>query len=212
MPLTTQERKLLQKACDKLEDGPDYRCTNYVSNLLNTVLDFQMRVEVVGASMDYFEATHGIRSHWGLQKLVGSFANTKRGNTELANCLWNNNHWSRAKFLRMILDRLEEKGIRDQTSLRRWLKKADFERDVKGQFKTKEHSIGYALFHWLQLRLGIDTIKPDVHILKFVSDTIGRRVTPAEAVDGLTLVARKSRRKAHRLDAAIWDYQRGLSA
>ena len=69
--------------------------------------------------------------------------------------------------------------------------------------------MGIALFKWLQLRVGVDTVKPDVHILNFISKAVGRKVSPADAVIDLELVARKLKRKAARLDAAIWHYQRG---
>jgi hypothetical protein len=211
MPLSTQELQLLQKACDKLEDGPDYRCTDYVSNVLLTALDFQMQVKLVNNAMEYFDKNHDIRNHQELRKLANSFACTQPGNTKLANNLWNNNHWSRAKFLRMILDHFDARGIRDQPSLKCWVNSAIFERDVERQFKTEEHSIGYTIFQWLRLRVDIDTIKPDLHLFRFVSDTIGRDARPDEAVDGLTRVARKSRRDAYRLDSAVRHYQHDKS-
>jgi hypothetical protein len=179
-----------------------------VLNLLTTVLDFQMKVEVVDRSLEYFSETRAIRSHRKLREIVDSFPNTKTGNQALANYLWNNNHWSRAQFLRTLLDSVEARGIRGQASLKRWAKNADFDTDVKGQFKTNLHSIGFALFHWLQLRLGIDTVKPDVHILNFVSSAIRRRVRPDETVAALRQIAKTLKLKAHRLDAAIWHYQR----
>ena len=108
------------------------------------------------------------------------------------------------------MDVLEEKGIKEQKSLKKWVEQADFETDVKEQFKTEgtKHGIGYTLFHWLELRLGIDTVKPDVHIMNFVTEAIGRKVSPEEAVSGLKDVAAQTKRKAALLDAAIWHYQR----
>lgn len=122
--------------------------------------------------------------------------------------MWNNNHWTRAKFLRMLLYEFESRGIKGQQSLKKWVSNADFEKDVKGQFKTEEHSIGIALFQWLRLRLGIDTVKTDVHIMNFVSTAIGRKISQQEALDALILVAKQTNRKASLLDAAIWHYQK----
>jgi len=208
MSLSNKEMELLRKACDKLDDGPDYRCDHYVDNLINTVLDFQMKVETVDSAMKYFKNNHRVNSHRGLKALLSKYPNTKKGNTDLANFLWNNNHWSRSKFLRLLMDRFEKKGVKGQKSLERWVKNADFKKDVQGQFKTEEHSIGYTLFHWIRLRCGVDTVKPDVHILNFVSDVIGRKVAAKETVSALKRIAKESKRKAHRLDAAIWHYQR----
>jgi hypothetical protein len=44
--------------------------------------------------------------------------------------------------------------------------------------------------------------------MNFISATIGRDVTQKEAVAGLLEVAKQTKRKAARLDAAIWHYQK----
>jgi hypothetical protein len=102
----------------------------------------------------------------------------------------------------------ENRGIKGQKGLQKWIAKADFEKDIKGQFKTKEHSIGIALFQWLRLCLGIDTVKPDVHIINFVTTAVERKVTPEEALESLLIVAEQTERRASLLDAAIWHYQK----
>ena len=207
MALTKREIQKLRTQCNKLEDGPDYRINDYVSNLMNTVLDFQMKVGPVESAVEYYEENHGYRTHKKLKAFIDSFPNTKNGNLELANTMWNNNHWTRAKFLRMLLYEFESRGIKGQQSLKKWVSNADFEKDIKGKFKTKEHSIGIALFQWLRLRLGVDTVKPDVHIMNFVSNAVGRRISQQEALDALMIVAKQTNRKAALLDAAIWHYQ-----
>jgi len=207
MALTKREIQKLRTQCNKLEDGLDYRINDYVSNLMNTVLDFQMKVGPVESAVEYYEENHGYRTHKKLKAFIDSFPNTKNGNLELANTMWNNNHWTRAKFLRMLLYEFESRGIKGQQSLKKWVSNADFEKDIKGKFKTKEHSIGIALFQWLRLRLGVDTVKPDVHIMNFVSNAVGRRISQQEALDALMIVAKQTNRKAALLDAAIWHYQ-----
>jgi hypothetical protein len=208
MALTKREIQKLRTQCNKLEDGPDYRINDYVSNLMNTVLDFQMKVGPVESAVEYYEKNHGYRTHKKLKTFIDLFPNTKKGNLELSNTMWNNNHWTRAKFLRMLLAEFECRGITGQQSLKKWILKADFETEIKGQFKTDEHSIGIALFQWLRLRLGVDTVKPDVHIMSFVTNAVGRRVSQQEALDALLIVAEQTNRKASLLDAAIWHYQK----
>ena len=211
MALTKREVQKLRTECNKLEDGTDYRVNDYVTNLLNTVLDFQMKVRPLSTAMEYYEENHGYRTHKKLKSFIETFPNTKKGNLRLANALWNNNHWSRAKFLRMLLTEFENRGIKGQQSLKKWISKADFETHIKGQFKTKEHSIGIALFQWLRLRLGVDTVKPDVHIVNFATNAVGRKVSQQEALDSLLEVAEQTNRKASLLDAAIWHYQKRKS-
>ena len=202
------EYKRLFQACRRLDDGPDYRMNNYALNVINTALDFMSRVETVNSAMRYYRENVGYKSHKKLKELVDSFPNTKRGNMALASHLWSNNMWTRAKFLRVLLKEFEDRGIRGQKSLSRWLADADFNKDIKGKIKSPDHSIGIALFHWLCLRCGIDTIKPDVHVLNFVEGIIGRRTMPQECVESLTEIARQQNRKCYRLDAAIWHLQR----
>jgi hypothetical protein len=56
----------------------------------------------------------------------------------------------------------------------------------------------------------VETVKPDVHILRFVSDAIGRPVTELEAVESLEEVAKRLDLSPRVLDWSIWEYQRSL--
>ena len=60
----------------------------------------------------------------------------------------------------------------------------------EGKIRTKEHSMGYAIFKWLQLRLGVNTVKPDVHVKKFVSNCIGRKAKDEETVEAVVIAKR----------------------
>ena len=71
--------------------------------------------------------------------------------------------------------------------------------------------MGYAIFKWLQIRLGVDTVKPDVHVKKFVSDCIGRKAKDEETVEAVEGIAKELQIPAFRLDAAIWEHQRNKS-
>ena len=137
MPLTTRELGKLRTQCNKLDDGPDYRIDDYVTNLLNTVLDFQMNVVTVSSSMDYYEHNHGYRTHKKLKEFVQEFPNTKSGNLKLANSLWGNNHWSRAKFLRKLLEELENRGIKGQKSLQNWIARPEITKNRSKSWHMK---------------------------------------------------------------------------
>ncbi len=210
MQLTDDEMLLLQQACDKLDDGGDYRGKNFIDNLMITVLDFQMNVKTVKKARYYFMEKYPaiIENHDSslpeLKRILEKYPDSREDNLELAHDLWDNNHWSRAKFLRKLIECLEDRGVHDQATLVAWAKSADFEEEVKGQIKTEEHSMGIAIFKWLQLRCGVDTVKPDVHILNFIHKAVGRKVTPEVAVEVLEKIAENSNRKPNLLDAAIW--------
>jgi hypothetical protein len=208
MALSPSELNKLLKVCKKLPDGPDYREDNYMRNLMLTALDFQLDAQkVVMPAIGHFEDKCGFQRTKKLKDLFAKYANTPGGNSKLAVDMWGFNLWTRAQFLRVIIERLESAGVRGQSSLKRWLETADFETDVKGRFKSTHHSIGYTLYEWLRLRCGFDTIKPDLHILAFIQEAVGRRVAPTEAVHALMEICSSSGRKAYRLDSAIWHHQ-----
>jgi hypothetical protein len=206
--ISAKELQLLRKACNNLEDGPDYRVNDYVENLMLTVLDFQMdAATVLTKSLAHFRVRYGFKRVHNLKALMVTYPNTRDGNIALAMSLWGYRHWTRAKFLRAIIAGLESEGVRGQKSLKRWLKTTEFDRDIKGRFKTAEHSIGITLYQWLRLRCGFPAIKADLHVLRFVEAAIGRTASPTEVGDGLVKIAEETKRKPYRLDAAIWHFQ-----
>jgi hypothetical protein len=208
MSLSKPELKKLRTACDKLGKGKDYRCNDFVENLLLTAIDFQMTVEVVNRSRAHFREERGFKTMRRLEETLARYKDTESGNLELAKFLWNYKHRTRAKFLRVIVAKFNERGITGQAALQCWVATADFERDVRGQFRSDMHSIGYTIFHWLCLRCGVNTIKPDLQVLRFVESAIGRRPSPQETVEALVNIADDMGRETYKLDSAIWHYQR----
>lgn len=208
--LALDEQARLTAACAELPIGRDYRERDYVTVLLTTVLDFQLQVEVLAAALAHYRRTlwRRIRTHKQLATLAGTFPDTRAGNLAFARALWGNNCWTRAQFLRALMSFFEGLRATDQTKLWRWLKTADFERDVRGKIRSQYHSVGPAIFHWLLLRMGFDTVKPDVHVTRFVQEVVGRRVRPQEIVDGVVQAARELDRRCFELDAAIWQEMR----
>lgn len=211
MVLSPQEMAKLVKECDKLKDGPDYHY-GYVSNLVRTAIDFQNKSITVRRALAHFKDKHrGVKTHDNLKLLLSSCPD----NTDLAKHLWGNRMWTRAGFFRVLVEHFNAEGIFDEKRLRLWLNKAVFERDIKGQFtfrwgnsRGKQHNLGYAGFKWLQVRCGINTVKPDVHTSNFVKRAIERRVSQKQVVEALNAVAKISHRKANRLDSAIWLFER----
>jgi len=214
MSMTEEELEKLKKECLKLPVGEEdsFRSNDYVLTLLLTYLNFQMKVEAVDSAIDFYTENRRrkLRTHKALAELMATFPNTKRGNLKLANYLWNNSHWTRAKFLRKLVEYFEGMNVRNMRALTRWGRNTPFE-EIKGRVKTEEHSIGYAIFKWIQIRLGVDTVKPDVHVKNFVKNCIGREPRNEEAVEAIERIARKMGIPASRLDFAIWRYQRDRS-
>jgi hypothetical protein len=64
---------------------------------------------------------------------------------------------------------------------------------------------GLAGFQYLRMLFGAQTTKPDVHIIRFVSEAVGRKVTDVQALYLLERAAKRSGLRIRELDAAIWE-------
>jgi hypothetical protein len=202
------EMQLLLDACGKLSPAKgNYLETDYVSNLFLTVLDFMMHGAVVGKAIDYYAAHERarIRTCDELRAVLERYTDDENGNRALAQHLWGNNHWTRAALLRRLTDFLGGIGVTDQRALKEWADRSDFRRDFRGKVK----GLGHAVYQWLVMRQGIETVKPDVHLHRFVTKVIGRECGDEELVCALEHVAERLHLKAYELDWRIWEHERG---
>jgi len=227
MFLSDSDFQRLVSRCSNLPPArQDYRVSDYVENLFLTVLDFQMDHVAIDRAIAYYRqnARKGIANSAALKDLLDEFPDTEAGNGEVAKLLWNNRCWSRVGFLRRLLEYFEMQGVTTQEGLQQWVFRAasdaNLERDIrtksKVSFPSKNgkkfyHSVGDAIFKWLLIRQGVETVKPDTHIHRFILETIGHPVSNQEAVKLLEKTAREIGVKAYELDWSIWEYQRGLS-
>lgn len=132
-----------------------------------TVVDFQAQRGAVERALAHF-ASHvrpTVDDLADLVRLMGRWPADQAGNTALARHLWGYSMWTRAQMLRDLVTYFNAIGVTDQCSLRAWAETANFERD----FKNKVRGLGPAVFQWLVMRQGIDTVKPDVHVHRFVA-------------------------------------------
>jgi hypothetical protein len=178
--------------------------TDFVTALFDTVLDYQNPVVTLRKAGDHFRAKRWdeVRTLDDLEVVFRQFSNDRDGNDALATYLWGNHHWRRAQELRGLARYFRSRGVTDLGSLKSWAttsKPADFVGHVKG--------LGPTIYRWLVMRLGVETVKPDVWILRFVSQAIGRPVSEDEAVASLEEVARRLGVSARILDWSIWEFQ-----
>ncbi|MBO0419687.1 hypothetical protein JZO80_05885 [Vagococcus fluvialis] len=89
----------------------------------------------------------------------------------------------------------------DLESMKRFASSPDYYKEIQ-----KVKGIGIATARYLAILLNIDTVKPDVHILKFISNALDRKVKEQEAVDLLTLVAKEMDRPVAIIDNSIWQH------
>ena len=68
----------------------------------------------------------------------------------------------------------------------------------------------HAVFNWLVMRQGIETIKPDVHVRRFVEGATDVTGLSDERIVALVVeAARRLGLKPYQLDWAIWEAGRG---
>lgn len=181
--------------------------TDYLDDVCTTVLDFHMQSGVVDNALSHLRENvkqqHSLLTHEDLSALLSQYPNDKAGNTEAAIFLWGNKHWARIELLRRLLTFFESIGVIDQASLHRWAKAATFERD----FQDRVKGMGVAVFHWLQIRCGVEnTIKPDVHVINFAKRVIGRKISEKPLIDVFSRVAPLVGETLATIDLTIWWY------
>jgi hypothetical protein len=180
---------------------------DFVMNLLETVLDYQMNTKAVVKALQHFreERWHEIRTLDVLLAVLSRFADDQPGNTALAQYLWRYDMWTRAHQLRDLAQYFLSIGVTDQERLQSWTARSQFKRDFEGRIK----GLGIAVYHWLVMRQGVDTVKPDVHVRRFAEGAVGRALTDEEVVEAVTRAAHELGLKAYELDWRIWEASRG---
>jgi hypothetical protein len=183
-----------------------YHEEDFVTNLLATVVDFQMHTTAVVRAMGHF-ITHRwdeVRTIEDLESLFRRFPEDKAGNTSLARYLWGYNMWTRAQHLRDLVRYFRSIGVTDQERLRSWAARSTFERDFQGRVK----GLGPAVYQWLVIRVGVDTVKPDVHVRRFAETAVGRPLSDQDVITVITDAARVLGIRAYELDWSIWEAAR----
>lgn len=185
----------------------NYLIHDYIENLLLTVLDFQMHTRAVERAAQHYlkHRRDAVRTHEDLQELLASYPDTKDGNIQVAQYLWGYNLWTRVELLRRLVAYFEENGVTTQDGLAEWAAQTDFK-----SFEGKVKGAGLAIFSWLVMRQGVETVKPDLWVHRFIRVSIGRTVSDRAAVSVLQKAASELGLRAYELDWRIWEHQRSL--
>jgi hypothetical protein len=180
---------------------------DFVRNLFETVLDYMMQTPVVIKALQHYQDHHRdeVRTIDDLEEFLARFPDDKDGNTEAAVSLWGYKMWTRLHQLRDLIGYFRSIGVTDQESLRRWAQRSDFKRDFEGRVK----GLGIAVYQWLVMRQGVETVKPDIHLHRFAERALGRRLSDTEVVGTLTEAAHRMGLAAYELDWRIWEASRG---
>jgi hypothetical protein len=95
--------------------------------------------------------------------------------------------WTRAEQLRSLAGYFRTIGVTDQERLKRWAQTSTFKDDFEGRVK----GLGPAVYQWLVMRQGVDTVKPDVHVRRFAEGAVGRGLSDWEVVEVTTDAAKR---------------------
>lgn len=206
--VTQREFDLILAKCGDLPSAQGiYLEHDYVTNLFLTVLDFQIQGPIVERAIAYYKHSrwNEIRTHEDVKLFLSKYEDDKEGNTAAALYLWHYRYWNRVSMLRKLIAYFEQIGVTSQEDLIHWVQTSDFKTDFKGEIP----GMSFAIYQWLVMRQGIETIKPDVHIRRFIESIVHRSdFTDKELVTVLEKVARQLGLKAYELDWRIWEYQR----
>jgi hypothetical protein len=180
---------------------------DFVMNLLETVLDYMLQTEVVVKALERFRENrwNEIRTLDDLERVLARFPEDQAGNTALAQYLWGYNHWTRAQQLRDLTRYFRSIGVIDQERLKQWALTSTFKKDFEGRVK----GLGPAVYQWLVMRQGVDTVKPDVHLRRFAEAAVGRKLNDQDVIEVTARAAARLGVKAFELDWRIWEASRG---
>jgi len=206
---TNDEYQSVLDACRRLSPPRgNYHVKDYVLNLVSTVLDYQMNPTTLANAEGHFKRNRlpSIKTHKDLADLLSKYPNDREGNINAAIYLWGYKYGNRLQQLRELVAYFDSVGVMDQQGLENWARESSFDRDFKGRVK----GLAFAVYKWLVMRQGVETIKPDVHVRNFLRQITGRPFTDQEAVSVLERVAKDLGRPANELDWSIWEKQRNV--
>jgi hypothetical protein len=188
-------------------NASSYLEEDFVMNLLETVLDYMLQTEVVVRALQRFreQRWEEVRTLDDLERLLARFPDDQVGNTALAQHLWGYNFWTRAQQLRDLVRYFRSIGVVDQEQLKQWARTSTFKTDFQGRVR----GLGPAVYQWLVMRQGVDTVKPDVHVRRFAEAAVGRKLNDQDVIELTTRAAGSIGIKAFELDWRIWEASRG---
>ena len=97
--------------------------------------------------------------------------------------------------------------VPEEELLKQWAINAE----PDGYKKLNIKGVKIATFQWLRMLFGADTSKPDVHIMTFIHDTIGKKLSEDECVLLIKGVASYLEVPEQDVDGAIWEFMSSRS-
>ena len=149
-----------------------------------------------------FMSTHpGIRQVTDLANLIAGYPTPHAFQQEELNYNYEdraNTLQSVVKFVCKIVE--ESPTVSEEEALKQWAIQANPE-----EYQTLNiRGFGIAGFQYLRMLFGADTTKPDVHIIRFVSNLLNRNVSAIEALHLLEASSTRLELSVRDVDTYIW--------
>ena len=121
--------------------------------------------------------------------------------------VWNYKHPKRVEILQSLVNFFlvykTESSIKDDLeSMKHWAQTVDIN---SGKILPIE-GIGFATSQYIRKMLGVDSVKPDIHIKRSIFEGIGEKMSDKKTVLFIENVAKTMNITATALDYAIWKY------
>lgn len=121
--------------------------------------------------------------------------------------VWNYNHPKRVEILQNLalffLDYKTENSIKDDLeSMKHWAKSVDIN---SGKILPID-GMGFTTSQYIRKMLGVDSVKPDVHIMRSIFEGIGEKMSDKKTVLFIEKAAEDMGITATALDHAIWKH------
>ncbi|MBS1856118.1 MAG: hypothetical protein JST11_12185 [Acidobacteria bacterium] len=182
----------------------DYSWPSPPLNVLDCVLSLNRRYDsFVLPRVEMFRGNHpNLTTLRGLAALIRQYATP----LHFSKAELNYNDRARAQTLLGVTDylisaQLSHPGETEDARLKRWA----------GSVRPYEfmavgvRGFGLAGFQYLRMLFGVQTAKPDVHVCRFVSRVVDRRLNDWEALELLESAAQRVRLPLREVDGEIWD-------
>ncbi len=172
-------------------------------DVLDCVLSLHRRYKkVVEPRIDRFKAKNPeVQSLGDLMGMISRFGKTKFLGQELG---FNDPGRARTlvgvvKYLMDVQGKFPGKDERER--LRNWAARSKPEHSEE----VKVRGFGLAGFQYLRMLFGAQTLKPDVHMRRFVYDVIGKKVPDWRALECLERAAKREKLPLRDVDWEIWE-------
>ena len=177
--------RMVEAARDLPSPAEMYLEEDFVLNLLEeTVLDYQLQTVVVVAALQHFRDNRwdDVRTLDDLEELLTQYPRivlaTNAGNSPLEIPPVDAGSAGLPRPGPLLPEhRCRRRGIAQGMG--------DHER-VQARLRGRVKGLGPAVYQWLVMGQGVDTVKPDVHVRRFAEAALGRALSDQDVIDVVT--------------------------